>query len=98
MEDPHAIKRGVIIKLLVAYYPHPKAVGDLLVALVKGQAQQMDMRGLAVHLGYLQDKGYVVMERLHSGRANFELQTVRLSARGLDLHDGRIPQDDGVWI
>jgi hypothetical protein len=89
-------QRGLIVETLMVFYPDAISFSDLLVQMVRAQSQVIDARGLAYHIGYLKDGGYILTERLRSGKADLELQLVRVTARGIDLKDGRIAEDPGV--
>jgi hypothetical protein len=96
MDVSKEIQRGLILKILLVCYPESRTLYDVLVQLVKGQSQECDSRTLQFHIGYLHDRGYVATERLRSGPTNISLYIVRLTAKGVDLLDGRLPEDTGV--
>ena len=94
-DNHHEAERGCILQILMVRYPDPISFSRLYVQLI-GQGQEATERDLRFHLYYLQQKGYVMLEKLSAGRAEIEMQTVRLSARGVDLLDRRIDADPGI--
>lgn len=96
----HEIDRGRILQILSVRYPDAVSFADLKIHMVRQgctvETGRSGDRRLAFHLGYLQDRGYVALERLRAGVPDFELQTARLTARGLDLLDRRVVADPGV--
>jgi len=87
--------RGRIISLLKTEHPNPISVDALLSALQFSGDPTLTEFDLRSHLAYLSGdgKGYL---RLESPRPKFQLVT--LTSRGIDLLDGVIENDPGVYI
>ncbi|HEV2424300.1 MAG TPA: hypothetical protein VGZ29_05680 [Terriglobia bacterium] len=94
----HEIERGRILQILLVRYPDSLSFADLKLHLVRQgcviEPGRMGDRVMAFHLAYLKDRGYVALEKLRAG--DVEMGTARLTARGVDLMDGRIERDSGV--
>lgn len=94
-DNRHEIERGRILQILCVRFPDAMPFNSLFAEVV-AQGEIVSERSMRVHVGYLQGKGYVALEKLRAGRSEIEMQTVRLTARGLDLVDRRLDPDPGV--
>ncbi len=89
-------QRGRILQILMTVFPEAVSFSDLYASMVRQGSTIKNFQALAFHIGYLKDRGYVRLEKLRSGRADIELNLVRLTAHGVDLLDRRILPDPGV--
>ncbi len=86
--------RGIILRNLAMFYPHPITIRGLKGALTEhGQPVPADTRKVCT---YLEDKGYIrTKEGYLKGSTDDEL--VKLTAKGIDLLEGA-SIDPGVDI
>ena len=91
------IIRGKILYYLALIYPQPATL-----PLLQGE---LDIFGFPVttdqlnfHVAYLAEKGLVSVERKRGPMSSREIELVRITAKGIDYHDGRLPADEGVYV
>jgi hypothetical protein len=94
------IIRGKILYYLALIYPQPATL-----PLLQGE---LDLFGYPVlmdelnfHLAYLAEKGLVSLENLGppaGGQPRRKVTLVKITAKGIDYHDGRLPADEGVYV
>jgi hypothetical protein len=92
------IIRGKILYYLALIYPQPATV-----PLLQGE---LDLFGYPVlmdelnfHLAYLAEKGLVSLENPSAaGQPRRKITLVKITAKGIDYHDGRLPADEGVYV
>ena len=91
------IVRGKILYYLALVYPQavtlPLLQGELDLF---GYPAPMDE--LKFHLAYLSEKGLVAVEDAGSAQPRRKVALVKITAKGIDYHDGRLPADDGVYL
>ncbi len=89
--------RGRILKIIHINYP--REVSDRVIALTLNDIRMVVSSGvLAGHFSYLEEKGYVELEEMHSQPLGLTMTMVRLTAKGKDLLEGNIDSDPGVRI
>ena len=91
------IVRGKILYYLALIYPNPATL-----PLLQGE---LDIFGYPVptdqlnfHVAYLAEKGLVSLERARGPHSYREITLVKITARGIDYYDGRLPADDGIYL
>ena len=91
------IVRGKILYYLALVYPQA-----VTLPLLQGE---LDLFGYPVpidelkfHLAYLAEKGMVTIEEPGSLQPRRKVALVKITARGIDYHDGRLPADEGVYV
>jgi hypothetical protein len=91
------IVRGKILYYLALVYPQA-----VTLPLLQGE---LDLFGYPVpidelkfHLAYLAEKGMVTVEEPGSLQPRRKVALVKITARGIDYHDGRLPADEGVYV
>ncbi len=86
--------RGAILKLLAHQHPGPLDVKEIHFLL-----DDLDLtireEELKSHLGYLEEKGFLKVEKRKSG--GIEIEMIRISADGLNVLDG-FQKDVGVDV
>jgi len=50
------------------------------------------------HLAYLAEKGLVSLEDASLTEPRRKVTLVKITAKGIDYHDGRLPADEGVYL
>jgi repressor of nif and glnA expression len=91
----HELERGVILDVLILANLEWLPIRSVRSQLA-GQGFFLADRELQFHFNYLEQRGYIDRKPLRSGRADLELQVVRANTKAVDLHDGRIPPDEGI--
>jgi hypothetical protein len=91
------IVRGKVLYYLALIYPKAATL-----PLLQGE---LDIFGYAVpseelrfHLAYLAEKGFVTVEESRGPTAPKEVTLAKITARGIDYYDGRIPAEEGVYL
>jgi len=89
--------RGKILYYLALIYPQaatlPLLQGELDII---GYPLPMDQ--LNFHIAYLAEKGLLSVERARGPHSRREIPLVKITAKGIDYHDGRLPVDDGIYL
>jgi len=102
----HRSERGQILKALKEDYARAMTSMANLLGVLDAIAIHLDFEGLTFHLKYLAEQGYVQAwhakdlpgyrrDRRSQGKPD-DIRFVRLSAKGLQLLDGRIAEDPMV--
>jgi len=91
------IIRGKILYYLALIYPQPATL-----PLLQGELDLFGypvlMEELNFHLAYLAEKGLVSLENQGGLQPRRKVTLVKITAKGIDYHDGRLPADDGVYV
>jgi repressor of nif and glnA expression len=91
-------ERGSIVQILVEWRMEWMPAGELRLHLLRRAGYQLSEEDLQFHLNYLERKGYLETKRLRAARAGLEMTAVRATARGVDLAEGRIAEEEGVSL
>ena len=91
------IIRGKILYYLALIYPQPATV-PLLQGELDIFGYPVTAEDLSFHVAYLEEKGLVSVERRRGPKSPREIPLVRITAKGIDYHDGRLPADEGVYV
>jgi hypothetical protein len=94
------IIRGKILYYLALVYPQA-----VTLPLLQGELDlfgyPVPMDELKFHLAYLSEKGLVTVEDAGSppaGGPRRKVALAKITAKGIDYHDGRLPADEGVYL
>lgn len=93
------VVRGKILYYLILIYPQPATLPLLQGELdIFGYPVLLDQ--LTFHLAYLAEKGFVSLEQARGPRpgSGQKITLVRITAKGIDYYDGRLPADEGVYL
>ena len=89
--------RGKILYYLALVYPQA-----VTLPLLQGE---LDLFGYPVptdelkfHVAYLEEKGMVSVEEPGGLQPRRKVALVKITARGIDYQDGRLPADEGVYL
>jgi len=96
--------RGKILHYLALVYPQP-----VTLPLLQGELDlfgyPVPMDELNFHLAYLAEKGLVALEDAGqparpggAARAGRKVPLVRITAKGIDYYDGRLPAEEGIYL
>jgi len=91
-------QRGSMVQILVEWRMEWMPVGELRLHLLRRAGYQLSDEDLQFHLNYLERKGYVETKQLRAARAGLEMTAVRATARGVDLAEGGIAEEEGVSL
>ena len=89
--------RGKILFYLNLIYPQT-ATMPLLQAEMDYFGYPIPLEELTFHIAYLTEKGLVQAEGVRGTYSHRNAHRVRITARGIDYLDGRLPPDDGVYL
>ncbi len=91
------IVRGKILYYLALIYPQAATL-----PLLQGE---LDLFGYPVlidelnfHVAYLAEKGLVTFENVRPQKARRAVALVKITAKGIDLYDGRSPAEEGIYL
>lgn len=91
------ITRGKILYYLALIYPKAATMPLLQGELdIFGYPVPMDQ--LNYHIAYLAEKGLVAVDSARGPHSQREIPLVKITARGIDYYDGRLPQDEGIYL
>jgi len=89
--------RGKALYYLHLIYPQ-QATMQLLQAELDYFGYPIPIEELSFHIAYLQEKGLVDLETVRGPYSHRAVNLVKITARGIDLLDGRLPPDDGIYL
>ena len=89
--------RGKILYYLALVYPQAVTL-PLLQSELDLFGYPVPMEELRLHLAYLDEKGLVTVEEPGSFQPRRKVALVKITARGIDYQDGRLPADEGVYV
>lgn len=89
--------RGKIIYYLALVYPQSASL-PLLQGELDIFGHPVTLDELQFHIAYLAEKGMVSVENVKSSRSSRRVSLVKITARGIDYYDGRLPADDGIYL
>jgi hypothetical protein len=89
--------RGKILCYLALIYPQPATL-----PLLQGE---LDIFGYAVpldelnfHVAYLAEKCLLSVEKARGPQSSHPVTLVKITAKGIDYCDGRLPAEEGVYL
>lgn len=90
------IVRGRILQYLDLIYPQPATL-----PLLQGELDilgfPVPMDDLNFHIAYLAEKGLLSIDTPR-GPASRKVTLVKITARGIDFYEGRLPTDEGIYL
>ena len=89
--------RGKILYYLKLIYPHTATI-PLFQAEMYYFGYPIPLEELSFHLAYLREKGFVEIEDVHGPHSLRSISMAKITARGIDLLDGRLPHDEGIYL
>ena len=89
--------RGKILYYLALIYPQPATL-PLLQGELDIFGYPVSTEQLNFHIAYLTEKGLVNVEQKRGPKSAREIALVKITAKGIDYYDGRLPADDGVYL
>jgi hypothetical protein len=91
------IIRGKILYYLALVYPQA-----VTLPLLQGELDlfgyPVPMDELKFHLAYLSEKGLVTVEDGGSVQPRRRVALAKITAKGIDVHDGRLPAEEGIYL
>jgi len=90
--------RGKILYYLALIYPQAATL-PLLQGELDLFGYPVPMNELNFHLAYLAEKELVSLENPSAdGQPRRKVTLVKITAKGIDYQDGRLPADEGVYV
>jgi len=89
--------RGKVLYYLHLIYPQQSTM-QLLQAELDYFGYPVPIEELSFHVAYLQDKKLVEVETVRGPYSHRSVNLVKITARGIDFLDGRLPADDGIYL
>lgn len=89
--------RGRILNYLALVYPEPVTL-PLLQAELDLFGYPVLMEELNFHVAYLMEKGLAATENIRGPSPYRRVTLVKITARGIDYVEGRLPLDEGVYL
>ena len=91
------VVRGKILYYLALIYPKAATL-PLLQGELDLFGYPLLMEELQFHVAYLTEKGLVASEGVESSPMKRRVTLVKITARGIDVYDGRLPAEEGVYL
>jgi hypothetical protein len=91
------IIRGKILYYLKLIYPQ-SATLPLLQGELDIFGYPVPLEDLDFHVAYLAEKGLVNAENIRGPQSRGYITLVKITAKGIDYFDGRLPKDEGVYL
>ncbi|MDE3178921.1 MAG: hypothetical protein KGM47_04595 [Acidobacteriota bacterium] len=91
------IIRGKILYYLGLIYPQ-SATLPLLQGELDFLGFPTPIENLNFHVAYLAEKGLVSVEGVRGPHTQRNVSLVKITARGIDYCDGRLPADEGIYL
>jgi len=91
------IIRGKILYYLGLIYPQAATL-PLLQGELDIFGYPVPLEELNFHIAYLTEKGLVAVELVRGPRSRREIPLVKITAQGIDYLDGRLPDDEGIYV
>lgn len=89
--------RGKILYYLSLIYPQAATL-PLLQGELDIIGYPVPMEDLNFHIAYLAEKGLLAVENIRGARSTRKVTLVRITARGIDYYDGRLPAEEGIYL
>ena len=89
--------RGKVLYYLGLIYPQ-SATMPLLQGELDFFGYPVPVEELSFHVAYLAEKGYVTVEGVRGPHSHRNISLVKITARGIDYRDGRLPVDEGIYL
>lgn len=91
------IIRGKILNYLALIYPKPATL-QLLQGELDIFGYPVPVEELNFHIAYMAEKKFVSASLARGPQSKQDITLVRITARGIDYFDGRLPVDEGVYL
>lgn len=89
--------RGYILKILQIGHPQPTGSNVIEVCLIDA-GFAISPTALSGHLEYLKEKGYIDTKQVGMNDIKFPITLAKLTPKGVDLLEGTIDPDAGVYL
>jgi hypothetical protein len=91
------IVRGKILYYLGLIYPQAATL-PLLQGELDFFGYPVTLEDLNFHIAYLAEKGLVAVEAVRGLKTLRSISLVKITAKGIDYRDGRLPLDEGIYL
>lgn len=89
--------RGRILHYLALIYPQAATL-PLLQGELDIFGYPVPLDELNFHVAYLSEKGLTAVETVLGPRTPRKISLVKITAKGIDYYDGRLPADEGIYL
>ncbi len=89
--------RGKILYYLALIFPQ-SATLPLLQGELDFFGYPVPIEELSFHVAYLAEKGLVSVEGVRGPASPRNVNLVKITAKGIDYQDGRLPPDEGIYL
>lgn len=89
--------RGKILYYLALIFPQ-SATLPLLQGELDFFGYPVPLDDLSFHVAYLAEKGLVSVENVRGPGTRRSTNLVKITAKGIDFFDGRLPADEGIYL
>ena len=93
----HEMFRGKILYYLHLIFPQAATL-PLLQAELDFFGYPATLEEISFDLAYLQEKGFVSVESVRGPYTQRNVNLVKITARGIDYFDHRLPEDPGIYL
>ena len=91
------VVRGKILYCLTLLYPKAATL-SLLLGELDIFGYPLPVEELNFHLAYLAEKELVALEGTRGPQVRQKITLVKITAKGIDYYDGRLPADEGIYL
>ena len=91
------IIRGKMLYYLGLIYPQAATL-PLLQGELDFLGYRIPLEELHFHVAYLAEKGFVGVDGVRGPHTQRNIPLVKITAKGIDYRDGRLPADDGIYL
>jgi hypothetical protein len=89
--------RGKVLHYLSLIYPQAATL-PLLQGELDIFGYPVPVEDLTFHIAYLAEKGLVAVENLRGPHSQRKVTLVKITAKGIDYFDGRLPAEEGIYL
>lgn len=91
------IIRGKILYYLGLIYPQPATL-PLLQGELDFFGYPVTLEEVNFQVAYLAEKGLITVEGARGPQSLRSVPLVKITAKGIDYRDGRLPNDEGIYL
>ena len=89
--------RGKILQYLALIYPSAATL-PLLQGELDIFGYPVPLEEVSFHVAYLAEKALATVEEVRGPVVLRKIPLVKITARGIDYYDGRLPLDEGIYL
>jgi hypothetical protein len=89
--------RGKLLQYLALIYPR-SATLQLLQGELDIFGYPVPLEEISFHVAYLEEKQFAMVEQMRGPNPRKRMAMVKITAKGIDYYDGRLPEDPCVYL